>query len=86
MQGLSSEIVKDLMTKKVSKPRKWALLRNESGTLEMVSVSKSTTERVGSFQGNVGSMARSRKGRSYRKPNGERYYLQGSQDVIAYKV
>ena len=82
MQGLSAEIVAGLMTKKVSKPKKWAMLSNG----EIVPLNKGTTVRVGSFQGKVGSMARSRKGRSYRKPNGERYYLAGSQDVVAYKV
>ena len=85
MEGISTDLVKQLMAKKVSKPAKWAMLRNESG-LEIVAVNKSTTVRVGSFQGNVGSIARSRRGRTYRKPNGERYYLQGSEDIIAYKV
>jgi hypothetical protein len=85
MEGISTDLVKQLMAKKVSKPAKWAMLRNESG-LEIVAVNKSTTVRVGSFQGNVGSIARSRRGRTYRKPNGERYYLQGSEDIVAYKV
>jgi hypothetical protein len=37
---------------------------------------KPPTELIGSFEGKQGSMRRSRKGRTYRLANGQRFYVQ----------
>lgn len=46
---------------------------------------------LGTFQGKVGSIRRSRKGASRRMPNGRRYYQAhdydaNKQDVVAYSL
>lgn len=84
---VSTELIRDLMEgkKKQGKTKKFALVRTDNG-LEFENLSKSTTAKVGSYQGNVGSARRSRKGRTYRAPNGSRYYVPGELDVVAYKV
>lgn len=38
----------------------------------------------GSFQGRTGSVTRSRKGRTTRKPNGTRRYFSNDVEVVAY--
>jgi len=50
---------------------------------------KLTPEMKGSFQGKQGTSVRSRKGRTYRKPNGSSPYIEQwwTEDrVLAYKV
>jgi hypothetical protein len=41
---------------------------------------------TGVFYGKQGSARRSRKGRTYRAPNGFNIYIHGDDNVLAYKV
>jgi hypothetical protein len=47
---------------------------------------KQVITQVGGFEGNAGTLARSRKGRVYRKPNGRRFYCSSYEtpEVLAY--
>jgi len=47
---------------------------------------KTTAPIVGAYEGRAGTPRRSRKGRVWREPNGRREYLNGSDNVIAYKT
>lgn len=73
-------------TKRKSTSSRCAIIRTENG-LERVPMIEIKAADLGNFVGKVGSMRRSRKGRSYRAPNGSRRYLHGDGiEVVAYKV
>lgn len=55
--------------------------------VEYVTTTRSKfSDLVGAFQGNVGSPRRSRKGRTYHAPNGRRFYVRDSEEVLAYRA
>jgi len=78
------ELIRQLMSGERAKAplTKYAILRGG----EKVALTTNLTKEVGAYTGKQGSVKRSRKGRSVIQPNGERYYLNGNPDVIAYKV
>lgn len=47
---------------------------------------KRNAESVGAFEGRTGTKYRSRKGRTWTKPNGQRYYNNLGATVLAYKA
>jgi hypothetical protein len=65
------------------------ITRNAPGDLEVSGIAKMGDHDFGSFQGKVGTMRRSTKGRSRRMPNGSRRYVHNwfeSNTVVAYKL
>lgn len=87
---LDTDLLAHLMSgkrrKKETKPssKGYALVRTSEG-IERENLTTGITDLVGSYQGNVGSTRRSKKGRTTRLPNGRRYYVHGEgSDVVAY--
>jgi hypothetical protein len=58
--------------------KRWVMY---AGSSEKHPWPKGASELIGTFQGNVGTTVRSRKGRTYHAPNGSRKY-----QVIGYQV
>lgn len=86
MDGLSPDLIRELLNKKRHRnsPRKFALVRTANG-VEKFPVSKVKAEALGKFDGKAGTIKRSRKGRTYRKADGSRYYCPDwNNTVIGY--
>lgn len=86
MQGLSSEELAAIFAPRKSRTESvggFAMIRGENG-LEKVPLSKLT---VGAFEGKTGTLRRSRKGRTYHAPNGQRYYAgqYDTPEVVSYQ-
>lgn len=85
---MDQQLLMDLFTKannKKIKPIRTKLFLSDGTIVE--STKTATASLVGAFDGKVGSMVRSRKGRSYRKPNGQRFYSDvDSTHVVAYSI
>lgn len=66
-----------------------AFVRGEDGLTSQV-IMRMGDVNLGKFEGNVGSVKRSRKGRTYHAPNGRRFYNplheSGDDQVVAYKL
>jgi hypothetical protein len=61
----------------------YAIIRTKQG-LEKVALSE---VEIPQFHGRVGTTRRSSKGRTYRAPNGRRYYVENWDNaVVSYKV
>jgi hypothetical protein len=82
MEGLTPEQIKLLTSpRRNSAKRGYAIVRRE-GQLEKVSLDE---VEIASFQGNAGTLRRSKKGRTYRLANGRRYFPGIWKDeVVAY--
>jgi hypothetical protein len=83
VQGLSyADLIK---VKQTSKPVKQRKIKGWGWTAdgEKVEITGNVSEMVGAFDSKLGSARRSRKGRTYRAPNGyARYY--GDHKVTSY--
>lgn len=67
--------------------KRWVMIRTGPGELIKRAWQKGDHELIGAYEGKVGSMKRSSKGRSSRLPNGRRYYVNNYDvDVVAYKA
>jgi hypothetical protein len=78
---MDKELLRRLMSgEKVKKvpTKKFAILRDG----EKVALGSMP---VGAYEGKQGTYRRSRKGASRIQPNGSRYYVAGSDDILAYK-
>jgi hypothetical protein len=93
---LSDATIAQLFEAKQSRKRKRvgkgrAFIRNTDGQLESVIIDKMGDFDLGKHVGKVGTMVRSRKGRTYHAPNGRRTYQPkdydtNGQTVVAYKL
>lgn len=83
MDGLDPKLIKALMSgrKITKKAQRFALIRTEDG-IEKVPLKNLEP---GEFHGKVGTTRRSRKGRTYKAPNGSRKFQPNwEQEVVAY--
>jgi len=89
---IDQELIESLYATRTGKnsPRSkgFVIERSEEG-LEVRGIAKMGDHDFGSFQGKVGTMRRSTKGRSRRMPNGSRRYVHNwfeQPTVVAYKL
>lgn len=81
---MDRKLIEALMSgRKIKKQaQRFALIRTQEG-IERTSL---TNLEVGQYEGKVGTTRRSRKGRTYKSPNGSRRYQPNwENEVIAYK-
>jgi hypothetical protein len=89
LDTLTAQDITDLLANggyrtKRAKPKKYGITF-DSATNAMHIIANPKAAEKGGFSGKVGSTRRSRKGRTYREPNGKRYY-EGLDSIPAYKV
>jgi len=93
VNGLSNADILALMTPRARRTTtnleaaamaKFMLVKTAQGTIEAQAFK---TAEISKFEGKVGTVRRSRKGRTRRNANGRRYYVRNFDlDIVAYKA
>lgn len=83
---LDQVTIQSLYASKASKPKQRKPLGKVLTSEGWQTVYKKTDYDYGAFEGRVGSIRRSRKGATRRLANGRRYYINVTNEVVAYKL
>lgn len=77
---LTAQLVSSLIANNLNKPRKTYRMNGQTYN------GSPSAANAGLFEGKVGRMRRSRKGRTYRAPGGTRYYLSDAPTASWYQA